>query len=88
MSPPTVISHMVMSDLGKECAMGEEPIGATNRSLACHNPMSALPIIVWGSKEPMHDQIPGIREARKGIRDGNIEGVHNMNDNRGMRAHY
>ena len=88
MSTPTVISHMVMSDVGKEWGMGGEPIGAKNRSLACHNPMWALPIIVWGSKEPMHDQIAGMWEATKVIRDGDIEGLHNVNENRGMGAHY
>ena len=88
MSTPIVISHMVMSDVGKEYGIVGEPIGAKNRSLACHNPRSALPIIVWGSKKRMHDQTPGIREATKGIRDGDIEGVHNVNENRGMGAHY
>ena len=88
MSTPTVTFHMVMSDVGKESGFGGEPIGATNRSLACHNSMSSLPIMVWGSREPMHDQTLGIREATKGMRDGDIEGVHNVNVNRGMGIHY
>ena len=36
----------------------------------------------------MHNRIPGIREATKGIRDGDIDGVHNLNENRGMSTHY
>ena len=88
MSTPTVISHMVMSDVGKGCGIGGEPIGAKNCSLACHNLMSALPIIVRRSNQRMHDPIPGIRDATKGIRDGDIEEVHNMNENRGMGTQY
>ena len=38
--------------------------------------------------DPMHDRIPGIREATKGIKDGDIEGVHVVNENRGMGTHY
>ena len=79
---------MVMSDAEKECGMGGEPIEAKNRSLVCQKAMSALPIIVWGPKEAMHDQIPGIQEATKGTRDGDIEGVHNVNENRRIGTHY
>ena len=88
MSTKTVFFHIITTDVGKECGIGGDPFGATNCSLACHNPMSALPIIVWGSKEPMHDRILGIWEANKGMRDGNIEGVHNVNENRAMGTHY
>ena len=36
----------------------------------------------------MHNRILGIREATKGISDGDIDGVHNLNKNRGMSTHY
>ena len=64
------------------------PTVISHMVLTRHNPMSALPIIGWGSKEPLHDRIPGIWETTKEIRDGDIVGVLNGNENRGMGTHY
>ena len=36
----------------------------------------------------MHDGTPRMREATKEIRDGDIDGVHDVRENRGMSTHY